>query len=252
MSAKPDVLLALSGGIDSAYLLSRLIANGHKVHCFWMDLSQMQCEGFANPNVDSDNAQAELLAATRVIDWFNDNIAAVSYEPVVVGKITAPEGYPGGNGGGRFLPMMLTAADLAKGYSQFVYGRTLENTTRPGQQERGLWYRDWWKKNAPQGCDIRTPLVEDERGRPHALYDLPKPLIALTLSCNEPKMVNGGVAVCNECPKCVMTRDAKEMLARGVNPDVIFSFQLKMRNAGPYIGYRLGDKRYGAPQRKGV
>lgn len=204
----------------------------------------MTCVGFEDPHIESRVMKAEKAAFLRVMDWLNDNVHGVTHQVVVVEECKAPDDYPGGGGGGRFFPMLCTANMLIDGrdYDQFVYGRTLENTNRPGQEERGAWYQEWWRRNRPRGgCEMLTPLVTENRGRPHALYDLPPALVVLTLSCIDPNPFP-----CGKCEKCNLTADAKQMLARGVNPDAIFSYQLKMRNAGPYVGMRGGLKRYGA------
>lgn len=247
------ILLAGPSGLDSTFLLYRLLteSNDH-VQCFWMDLSHIVYpDKNGNPvRYNHDLCPAESIIAPRVIDWLFTHVRPVSFEVVRgVKYIPTPADFPGGNARGwRVWPMLIEAAKIMSrdGLDEFVYGKSPENLRTAGQGARDRWYQAWWKDNAPKGSKFRTPLLEANQGRPHALQGLPTALLSIVLTCNDPRIVNGEPEICGTCDKCQLTAESRRLMAEGVSADDALDYLLRLRNAGPYIeSLVIPDKRFG-------
>lgn len=244
-------LLGFSGGLDSTYLLHRLLTmTDDEVVCFWMDLTHIErVTAVGRVPYYNDLLPAERIIAPRVIGWMGKNVRPVAFE-VVKGVIyeAEPDDFPKGSSRGwRVIPMLKCAARqvVAGSFDRFVYGKSPENIRTPNQPARDRWYQEWWAKAAPK-TTFETPLIELWHGRPHALASLPADVQALMLTCNDPRFVDMEPMACNACEKCMLTFESRRLLANGCDPDAILDFLLRRRKAGPYIESMItGDKRLG-------
>ncbi len=246
-------LLALSGGLDSTYLAFEILSKtDEELHCFFMDLRNVMeetPEGL-RPYYNDLN-DAEVIAAPRVIDWLAKNVRPVWFEVTSQVKYEAPpDDFPKGTARSwRVYPMLKYAARVVTecGFDRFIYGKSPENIRSPDWKDRADWYQKWWKENAPAGTTFETPLIRKWQGRPHALAALPRDLLALVLTCNDPLVIDGQPLACGLCDKCMLTLSASRMLADGVNPNGILEVLLQRRKAGDYITADIrGDHRFGA------
>jgi len=239
-------LIAISGGLDSTLLLKILADAGHQVVAFYMDLSKVKCEGSPDPDFYSKVVPFELDAARNVVNWFAGRGTPITMlDPYPIKYTPPPEDYPtsGNSRSWRVFPMLQAAAHLAQLYKceKFVYGKTLENQRSADWEVREIWNRKWWAENAI-GVEYETPLIDLRIGKPHAIYELPSGLIEHCLSCDTPKFGKP----CGECTKCEMVKTTRDLLHQGCQPGMIFDYLLRLRNAGPYIGNRVGEMKYGA------
>lgn len=242
MAAANDTLLAFTGGADSSYLAHKILRETNEnLRLFWMDLRHLQFDTPDGPKPFYERMlAAEAIVAPRVAKWLSDNVRPVPLEIVTdVKYLPEPPDYPSDiSRQWRSIPMLKTASaimhrDGLKG--RFIYGRSAENTRNPHRLTVDAWYQEWWKENAPKGTKFEQPLIDLWHGRPHALTAIPRELMPLVLTCNNPPMVNGEPVSCETCQKCRLTAESRRLLDDGVSPDVILDFLLRKRRAGPHV-----------------
>lgn len=213
-------LLALGSGLDSTYLLYTLAKDTDEIiHCFQMDCSKVN-EG--NGLVYKELHSAEKRAGKDIVAWISKNIRSVTREIVKVNAMQPGE---------WLTPAALrVGAKLVKDFDRMVTGRTWENTTikSSSMRHQELWTS--FNTNKP----LVWPLMGMGHGRAHALAFLPKELLDLVSPCQKSKIVNKVVTRCNTCPKCIRTNEARDLLDSGVDPNIVYDYQLKKKGAGPY------------------
>jgi hypothetical protein len=217
------VLLGFTGGVDSTYLLYKVLTETtDDVTAFFLDCRSSQTD------LDFPLVQhAELIVAQRVIDWLKNNTRSFNYRIIVPSEVRAGE---------WLTPTLMrnVAKIMPEGFDVFYTGRTIENTREHLGAKTAGWYQELFSEGGVG--EMRHPLQEWNKSRPHAYAELPADLISLMVSCNDLKIIDGSVVECGKCTKCTMAKEIKARLAAGENVETIVDDQNRKRGVGKYSG----------------
>lgn len=242
-----NTLIAFTGGLDSTYLLWRLLTQTEdRVHAFWVDFRGLEFHAEAAWYLAL--LDAESVVAPRVIQWLSDNVRPCTFEAVASARYRRePDDYPKGDGHfWRNIPILDEAIAIVSrdGFNRFVRGKVPESIRSADDELRTDWYRRHWADKAPSGTTFEYPLIDAWHGRPQAIANLPAELLSIALSCDNPGADAGNFAECGQCVKCRMTVELRRWLDNGAAPDVLLDYLLRRRNAGQYRGnYLVRDAR---------
>lgn len=211
------ILLAYSGGMDSTYLLWKLLRDGHEV----VDTVTFLTEGYdaslLRDDIDRDyyydikmNARNYAEVVPALLYWFADHGMPIKRHYIINSDQPKPWEAPTSNWIRSLGPQLMESYDV------FMTGRTLDKfgfdeTKRLEQvKEACLMWND-------TPCEF--PLIDQRLTRVHGLAELPKDLIDLTLSCEWPVRrihpLEGRLRNCGVCYKC----KENSLLARAVELD---------------------------------
>jgi len=215
------ILLGFTGGVDSTYLLHKMLTETtDEITALFMDCRS--CE----TKLDFTQIQhAEILVSQRVIDWFKTNARPFEYRIVVPAEAKVGE---------WMTPTLMrtVATIMPEGFDAFYTGRTIENTREHLGAKTAGWYQELFAEGGVG--EMRHPLQEWNKSRPHAYAELPADLIALMVSCNDLKIIDGAIVDCGKCTKCTMVAEIKMRLAAGENVETIVDDQNRKRGVGKY------------------
>lgn len=230
-------LVAAGGGLDSTGVLYELLKNtADEVRAVFLDMSEVEYQHpQAKKGFWSASSTAEGIAVARVHEWLAAHVR--DYELKTIKLASSSEA--------RAPAVIRMGAGLVEGCDRFIFCRTPEQTAISGPMARNsAYYKRIWSENAPKGIPMEWPLIAQNKGRPHAIAELPAELQALTSSCLDPAIIDGIPVRDGVCPKCLATDAAKKMHREGVDPDVALDFLMQKIGAGPYVGAKTVDRRY--------
>lgn len=224
-----NVLLAFTGGIDSTYLLSKLLTSTTGA------VSAVYFQG-------NGTEQYGELPAVR-------SIAAYLMSRVRPFNLTVAD-QPCSDFTGWVTPKVIEAgASMMSGYDEFYTGRGIDNgrvsnDSTLDNNSKVAYYQKIFMAKAPDKV-LRFPLTEWGKSRAHAVNEMPRELFDLTFSCIRPQLRNNVLqGKCGVCAKCLMNADCVAMLAQGKSPDEICDYMLRMRGTGKYADQGPADGRY--------
>ena len=222
------ILIGFSGGVDSTFMLWRaLTMTAHDMTAVYLD-----CRSDVRYKRILINQDAELQNITRVVNWLANNTRTFEFKIIPCEPILPKE---------WLMPTLLRTV-AKESFDEFWIGRGTDNGGRPDENEKIAWYKSLLKSD-----HLRFPLREDGKSRAHAINEMPKELLNLTMACLWPVDAGGVFQKCGMCPKCKMDQEAVDMLAAGQTPDEICDYHLQKRGAGKYHGieptdgYRIGS-----------
>lgn len=229
MKTYMKTLIALSGGLDSTYLLYKYLQqrSNEEIHTFYADLSSVK---EFNEFPYKDSAKVEKWAQGKILHYFLSE-QAIPIQHHVVKLFSFADG-------DWVTPTVIkAAAEFVNegGFDKFLFARSWENTTTKTGNTK---HQEIWR--AITKNPMIWPLQDWNEGRAHALANLPPKLKKYTVPCNKPKQgKDQSIEVCNACAKCHRTKDAQRLLDEGVEPDVVYDYQLRLKAAGPYYGMKI-------------
>jgi 7-cyano-7-deazaguanine synthase in queuosine biosynthesis len=202
MRARPDsetILVMLSGGIDSAYLLYDYLLNTDlPVHAHHI-----------STRFPHDRWRAEDPAAERVVEWCRSKLRSFEYSTsrfdldlpsvgwdsdlqlLVASKVA--------------LNLGATRVTLALGWS----ADDLDIAQIRDRIDRRVVATHWHAlcqsayRHAVLNEEIATPLVERGMSKQDVVSALPSELVSLTWSCRRPVFTDSGPRPCDECHACL-------------------------------------------------
>ncbi len=235
-----QILLGFSAGYDSTYLLYNYLKNTNDtIRCFRLDLSAVEYDHpQAKRGYYRDLMEAESVAAVSVISWMRRNVRNFGYEVINVDKIEEGE---------WMTPTVIRHAAVLcndRGYDKFVIGRSAENDSPQQGKLTHPWYRKLWSELCVTHAKLEWPLLDQRKGRAHAIKELPKQVQTLLISCHDAKLVNGKPTACGICNKCIITAESKTMVDKGIDPYIVLDYHLKKKGAGKHSKSMVIDERY--------
>lgn len=200
------VLVMLSGGIDSTYLLyDYLRRNTHLVHAHHISVRYPHLQRW----------RAEDPATERVVAWCKENLRGFGYS---TSRFDLDFPMIGWDSDLQLLVASKVALNLSPWRVTVALGWCTDDLERPrvrDRQERGVTPNLWRAlcRSVPDANlneEIAMPIVERGLSKTDVVAELPEELLALTWSCRRPTFADGEgqPAPCGECHACLLRAKA--------------------------------------------
>ena len=223
----PSVRIALpiSGGLDSTYLLWKLLEKGEDdITVVFLDLRQYTGQHPFYPNISlAAGKEQDLFRVQRICDRLSltpriiDSFSGVSEKSSLSRYLVD-----------KFLPE-INAGQLDALALPYEYGNEGHSSRMAGRTEHGyLAAMRTFKERATRG-KLWLPLMEDRYCQAHAFEQLPTDLLSLTLSCERPV----DDAPCGVCFKCAKRKFFLGRLEAGFRPNQAFDAWYRQATVEP-------------------
>lgn len=196
--APETVLLMLSGGVDSTWLLQHyLCGTSHRVHAHHISIRYPHQQRW----------RAEDPACDAIVDWCRKNLRDLDYSTSCFELDFHRIGWDSDL---QLLVASKVALNLGPGPITLALGwctDDLERSRVRERQERGVTPRLWEALCESTGRPnlsrrIAMPIVEQGLGKADLLSQLPEELLGRTWSCRNPVFTDGTPRPCGECHAC--------------------------------------------------
>lgn len=202
--APETILLMLSGGVDSTWLLHHYLRDtDHRVHAHHISIRYAHQERW----------RAEDPACERIVAWCRDRFRDFEHS---TSRFDLDFHRIGWDSDLQLLVASKVALNLGPGPITLALGWCTDDLERPrvqARQERGTTPRIWEALCESAGRPrlnrtIAMPIVERGLGKADLVAALPAELMELTWSCRKPVFVHGTPRPCGECHACGLRIEA--------------------------------------------
>jgi 7-cyano-7-deazaguanine synthase in queuosine biosynthesis len=202
--AATTVLLMLSGGVDSTWLLHHYLGEtNQRVHAHHISMRYPHQERW----------RAEDPACERIVAWCRENMREFEYS---TSRFDLDFHRIGWDSDLQLLVASKVALNLGPGPITLALGWCAEDLERPRvreRQERGVTPALWRALCESAGRpnltrDIAMPIVERRLSKADLVAQLPDDLLELTWSCRSPVFTDGTARPCGRCHACGVRRGA--------------------------------------------
>lgn len=200
MAESPTILLMLSGGIDSTYLLYHYLRDTeHRVHAHHISLRYPHLQRW----------RVEDPATERIVAWCRTHVRAFEYS---TSRFDLDFSRIGWDSDLQLLVAAKVALNLGPEPITVTLGwcaDDLEIAAVRSRVEQGVTSGLWRSLCASVGSkanvseEINMPLIERGLTKAEVIDELPDELLALTWSCRKPVFEAEDARPCGECHACV-------------------------------------------------
>jgi 7-cyano-7-deazaguanine synthase in queuosine biosynthesis len=192
------ILLMLSGGIDSTYLLyDYLQATRHRIHAHHISIRYPHQQRW----------RAEDPASERVVAWFRRNLREFEY---TTSRFDLDFHRIGWDSDLQLLVASKVALNLGAHRIRLALGWCADDLERRPVRERlelGITAEIWRSLRRSTGRTnldeaIAMPIIEQHLRKVDLISRLPRELFLLTWSCRSPSFLDGTPHPCGRCHAC--------------------------------------------------
>lgn len=238
--------IAFTGGVDSTYLLHKLLLEtDDQIIAFRLRVQSGSAKAVAL-------AEAEDIAAPAVVAWLKAKSRDFDYRVMPIPAFR--------DGEWSSLECARVGGQMVRDgeADRFCLGRNAEASWTVEEidadpEKKNVFRRqiEIFREFVPGGAP-EHPLKIAGLGKAHAHRDLPAGLMALTVKCKQPRIVDGAIVECGACRTgCEMHRDMAARFAEGMTADQVTDYIHKTRRRGAYIGLPLAGRNH-ETERKNV